>query len=50
MENTKLKGADEYLESMEGEILLQEKIEERIQAYKKAVLKELTGTGLSKID
>lgn len=50
MENAKLLGADEYLGTKEGVLMLEEKVDEGVRAYREAVLQELPGTDLSKVD
>lgn len=47
VENAKLQGANEYVESAEGKLMLEEKVEEGMRAYKEAVLEELSGTARS---
>lgn len=40
IESAKLRGADEYLESAEGKLLLEEQVERGVRAYRKAVLED----------
>lgn len=50
IERIKLAGANEYLETAEGTILLEEQIEEGMRKYKRVVLRELPGVDLSQVD